>query len=183
MHVHRPVLRFTRMLEHPYNRLPDRVQGRGAEKTIPAVKEVRALLSHVGDEADLEAPIEKRAVKHERVAQCPGIRFLLKRILDGDFVFIHGQAAGLGVQSVGAEFGGDEALDARVRRGEDEIELDPNSQGGESRDQGVMAFERIGHGVDSGVIHGNDSHGRGKRVRATLTGKDGNLEAGREQFS
>jgi len=155
------VLGLVEMLEHARDGLADGWERGGAEEAVAAVVELDALALDVHDEADHEAPVEEGAGAHQGVGHAGGAGLLLERVLDGDFGLEGREGAGLGEGGVGAELGGEEALDAGFAGGFDKEELLVDDCGTEGGYKGVLTAEGGGQGVEGGVVDGLDGHGGG----------------------
>lgn len=167
--------------QHAHDGLPDRGERGCAEGTAATVVELDAFPLDVHEEADHETPVEGGARADHGVRHARGGRGLLERVLHRDFGLEGGERADLGEGGVGAEFGGEKALDAGLGGGGDEQELLLDGCGAESGYQGVVTEERGGQGVEGGVVHGRDGDGGGELVGAAAAGEDGDLEAGRKE--
>lgn len=169
------------ILQHARDGLPDRGERGRAEDPAATVVELDAFPLDVHDEAEHETPVEEGTGADQGVRHTRGVRLPFQRVLNGDFRMEGGERAGLGEGGVGAEFGGDEALDARLGGGGDEEELLVDAGGAEGGYQGVLAEERGFQGVEGGVVHGLDGDGGGELVSAAAAGEDCDLEAGGEE--
>ena len=158
-----------RVAQHRRHGLADGGQRGGAEEAGAAVVEGDALGLDVHEEADHEAPVEERAgadqgVRHGVIIVAAaagriGRRLLLERVLDGDFGREGGQGGRFGVGGVGAEFRGDEALDAGCVGGFHEEELLVDDGGAEGRYHGVLALKGACQRVEGVVVDGVDGDG------------------------
>ena len=176
-----------RVAQHPCHGLADGGQRGGAEEAGAAVVEGDALGLDVHEEADHEAPVEERAgadqgVRHGVVIVAAAAgrirrRLLLERVLDGDFGRKGGQGGRFGVGGVGAEFRGDEALDAGCAGGFHEEELLVDDGGAEGRYHGVLALKGAGQGVEGVVVDGVDGDGGREGMGAGLAGEYCDLES------
>jgi len=162
--------------------LTDRGDGRGAEEALAAVEQADTLSFEVHDEADRDAPVEERARAYEGVGHAAGGCFFLEGMLDRNFVLDDGETTGLLVQRVGTKLGGDEAPDTGLGRGFDQQELSGDGGGGEGGDDGLLAFEGVGEGVEGVVVNRDGGDGGGEVVGAALASEDGNFEASGEEL-
>lgn len=120
----------------------------------------------VDDEGhDAEPPVEEGARDDDRVGELRiGLRGGGEQVLMPQFVREERERADARVQGVGAELGGEEALDAHSGRGVDEGFLRGDGGGGvaEGRDDGVLAAEGGAEVGGGGVVDFEDVDGRGE---------------------
>jgi hypothetical protein len=86
------------------------------------------------------------------------------------------------MKGVGTELGGDEALDMGFGGGFDQEKLCGDSGGGEGGDDGFLASEGVGEGVQGVVVDWDGGDGGGEAMSAALASEDCDLEASVEEL-
>lgn len=178
LHVHRAVLRLRCMHQGFHNRFADAGACGGAEWAIAAVVQFRFFVLGVDDEPDHQTPVEDGPVEDEVVRHCPLCGLGCEEFLGGDFVAVYGEGLGFGVGGVGAELGGDDAVDTGGDGGVEDVGLEVGGEGAEGGDDGVLALEGGGDGRDGLIVDGHGFDGGGKGGLAGRPGEDGDMEGG-----
>lgn len=102
--------------------------------------------------------------------------------MDCDFVLKDRESTALLIKGVRTELGGNEALDMGFGRGLNQEKLSSDSNGGEGRDKGFLAFECVGERVEGVIVNWDGGDGGGKVMRAALAGKYCDFEASMEEL-
>ena len=144
------------MCQDAHDRLRDGRERRGAELLLAAVKEPRLALLPVEPKVLLNPPVQNRTGAYERIRErAVGLlrgRRLPERGVRGDLVLVDGQSSRLCVREVDAVVGGQEALHVGGDGGGNEDILALEAGEAEGRDDGVLAFEGGGDGVEGGEV-------------------------------
>lgn len=176
LHEHGAILGFLRVLQEADNGLGGGKQGCSAENAIAAVEEVDALFFQADDEAEREASVQKRPGGDEGVGQAAGVCFFLKRVLDSDLVLEDRESARFLRLSARPELGRNETLDMGFGSGFHQPKLRGDRVPGKNRDDGILAFESAGEGIEGVLVDGDHVHGGGKIVIAALASQNCFLE-------
>ena len=84
------------------------------------------------------------------------------------------------MKGVGTELGGDEPLYMGLGRGFNQEKLCGDSGGADGRDDGFLAFERVGEGFEGVVVDWDGGYGGWKAMSAAVASKDCDLTTGVE---
>ncbi len=176
LHPDGAIGRLPRMRQDSPHGLAGRRQARGGDQLVAPIVDFRLPLLEVEEQAAPQPQIQERAREHQRVARVSLDRELVKVLPDLDLGRVDGEWVRVGVLGVAAEFGWDDALDARGDGGVDEEALGGDGVGGEGGDEGVLVAEGGGEGREGGVVYFLDLDVGGKGVGAGRAGKDGDFE-------
>lgn len=96
--------------------------------------------------------------------------------MDGGFVLEDRELTGFLDDRVGAELGGNEALDPGFRSGFDQEKLCGDGGTAEGRDDSFLASEGVGERFQGVIVDWDDGDGGGKAMGAAVARQDGDGE-------